>query len=97
MKYRKKPIVVEAEQFFLGKPHPFDGKKVVQFDSNNFFVLDAASRKIILQSGDWVILEQHCDKPNRAYPCTPEVFAQTYEPVPENGLKELAAGVLQVP
>lgn len=75
--YRKKPIVIEAEQFFMNQPLPFRDRSAVAFDGENFYLETMhKNQKVILEDGDWVIPE-----PNGVnfYPCKPDVFEQTYE------------------
>lgn len=80
MRYRKKPIEVDAEQFDPDRPLPFrDRGPVVKFDGVSFYVETVHGELAYLQPGDWVILEprgEHC-----AYPCKPDIFEATYEAV----------------
>lgn len=83
MKYRKLPVVVEAEQFFDGQPLPFaadgTGNPVVSFSEvhNSHYVITAHAQRAYLANGDWVILESAGG--GLAYPCKPAVFEATYE------------------
>lgn len=81
MKYRKKPVVIEAEQFFgNGKTVKgvclklcLDGdliKPHVHTIHNN--------QSVILTQGDWVIPEPDGI---HYYPCKPNIFDATYESV----------------
>ena len=82
MKYRKKPIVIEAFQF--QQPTSVDEapqwltEAVVRGD---FLVEDGVAHIVTLegimtaQPGDWII---HGVK-GELYPCKPDVFAATYE------------------
>jgi hypothetical protein len=81
-KFRKKPAVVEAEQFggFYATPYP----PGVQVESptaehaGRFYVVTAHGQRAYLEPGDWVIAEPD----NRGYyPCKPDIFAATYEEV----------------
>lgn len=79
-KYCKKPVVVEAEQFWLGNPLPFNHLgPVVCFDGERWYVETIHGEKAQLVPGDWVILEPRGQY--RAYPCKPDIFAANYEPV----------------
>lgn len=84
-KYRKKPVIVEAEQFSGDKPLPFrDAGPFVCFDGEDYYVTTIHGDRINLTEGDWVILEsrgEHC-----AYPCKPDIFWATYEPVEETDI-----------
>ena len=69
--YRKKPVVVEAEQFTGELIYP------VQSDEDGrCYVVTIHEQRAYLEDGDWVILEP---KEGRAYPCKPDIFEATYE------------------
>jgi hypothetical protein len=81
-KFRKKPAVIEAEQFLEGQPIP----KGVCF---GWHCGDTASKiphvhtthnnqRVDVVFGDWIIPE-----PNGSnfYPCKPDIFKATYEPL----------------
>lgn len=88
MKYRKRPIEVEAEQFNLGESLPFDDPQVrdrlglgriVHYcgKDSRHYVITIHDQWAYLDDGDWVILEPRgC---NQAYPCKPDVFENTYD------------------
>ncbi len=83
MKYRKRPIVVEAEQW-LGprKDGPTPTPAGVYYDhSIGFHVVTAHGQITPIKPGDWIIVE--LQQPVRgfvhAYPCKPDVFEATYE------------------
>jgi hypothetical protein len=75
-KFRKKPVVIEAEQY-NGNNNPLNACKI---DKNGRSYLETMhdGQTVILESGDWVIPD---GKPNTFYPCKPDVFERTYEPV----------------
>lgn len=77
-KFRKRPVVVYAEQFWPDKPLPFHASAVVEYDGE-FYVTTIHGERATLEPGDWVILEPRGF--NCAYPCKPDIFAATYEPV----------------
>lgn len=74
MKYRKRPVVVEAFQWF---PHMgIQGGVEIDHDANNYYVVTIHGQRAYVESGDWIITEpdgQH------HYPCKPDIFAATYE------------------
>ena len=80
MKYRKKPVVIEAEQWFPGKPMPGVYFRVdddtASMSSGYINTLEGTMR---VSAGDWVITGVAGEK----YPCKPDIFAKTYEPVSE--------------
>ena len=73
-KYRKMPIVVDAEQFASIDNPP----RGVFLDWDNAAYVDTINKHSVpVNLGDWVIME-----PDGVhfYPCDPDVFASTYEP-----------------
>lgn len=75
MKYRKKPAIVQAVQWFPGRdvvgviaPDP---DSTTQFEP----FLQTSAGPIKVTPGDWIIT----DSEGRRYPCTAETFAATYE------------------
>lgn len=83
MKFRKKPIVIEAVRV----SHVFDGncpKWLYQSDT----LFHAADRTMTVQTlegpllareDDWIIQGVN----GELYPCKPDIFEKTYEPVEE--------------
>lgn len=84
-KYRKKPIVIDAEQFFPDrKPHP-DG--VEQFTAEKSESVEGGTNEwygwrvqtlegpLAVSPGDWIITGIKGEK----YPCKPDIFEATYE------------------
>lgn len=89
-KYRKKPVIIEAEQFFASKTKPpfyYDGNPV-QFHKTcgadgdecslcgNHYI-QTLEGAYIVSDGDFVIK----GVAGEFYPCKPDIFEQTYEPV----------------
>ncbi len=77
-KFRKKPIVVEAEQFFpqnstwpAGVIDLADGNPVV---SSGYGIMTLEGLSLV-DSGDWIITGIKGEK----YPCKPDIFEMTYE------------------
>lgn len=109
MKFKKKPVVIEATQWFVNGDHPEDGDefgydsdgepfryegKVVRYflrpdvtGSNDCGYCGVAMHRHgwidtregghIVCPGDWVITGVKGER----YPCKPEIFEATYEPV----------------
>ena len=75
MKFRKKPIVIEAEQWFYGKK--LFG--VVDNDSMtaNVPYIETLEGKLWVSEGDWIIKGIN----GELYPCKPDIFEKTYEKV----------------
>ena len=85
MKFRKKPIVIEAEQFEpLQKPWP---EGVTQYErerqehasgaSSTWYGwrIDTLEGPMEVTPGDWIITGVKGEK----YPCKPDIFEMTYE------------------
>jgi len=93
-KYRKKPIVVEAYQFwrdeyFFNKPENLPrglfvdefsvgGAKGTIRNRAGFYVNTIHNQKTYLSDGDWIVAEPDGE---HFYPCKPDIFEQTYEKV----------------
>ena len=90
MKYRKKPVVIEAEQWngsnlkqiikFTGL-HPSANKygwesyeDLVKKEGLKIFTLEGT---MMASVGDWIIKGVN----GEYYPCKPEIFAKTYEKI----------------
>ena len=83
MKYRKKPVVIEAVQW-LGKNEPFDGKAIgLEFKDGPVERLDGGIEIRTLEGtmlasvGDFIIKGVQ----GELYPCKPDIFEATYEAV----------------
>ena len=81
MKFRKKPIIVEAEKFYQSEP-----MKGVNCEIENFlgfpiqkFYIQTLEGKMEVKNGDWVITGVE----GEMYPCKPSIFEATYEAVEE--------------
>jgi hypothetical protein len=79
MKYRKRPVIIEAIQydgFHTGVLHDFCGDK---FDEpvGGKPVIHTLEGDHIVSKGDFVIK----GVAGEFYPCKPDIFAATYEPV----------------
>jgi hypothetical protein len=61
MKYRKKPVVVEAER------------------AVERMVMHTLEGDMVAEAGDWIITGVKGER----YPCKPDIFEKTYEPVEE--------------
>jgi len=77
MKYRKKPVVIEAEQWFPNKDVKgvrFEGTSSVGSSIGNYLV-DTLEGPLRVSPGDWIITGVNGEK----YPCNPDIFKKTYE------------------
>lgn len=90
-KYRKKPMVVDATQFFYdGDPVPGvfypskseDGKTYI----GDAYVVTIHDQRVYLENGDWIITEPDGE---HHYPCKPDIFAKTYTEVTDDVLQPI--------
>jgi len=84
MKYRKKPVVIDAIQWKGGN----DLTEIKQFAGEAFFCWHIHTDSISIETlegminaskGDWIIKGVK----GEFYPCKPDIFEATYEPVEE--------------
>lgn len=80
MKYRKKPVVVEAVRF-IGSNYEEIRKFIGQdtLCSNLSVVIPTLEGDMIAQKGDYIIKGVQ----GEFYPCKPDIFAETYEKTEE--------------
>ncbi len=83
MKYRKKPVVIEAMQWTgrnVGEATAFlKGAGTFVF-GDKIEVTTIHGKRAIIRPGDWIMPEpmEGC-----FYPCKPDIFEATYDAVPE--------------
>ncbi len=77
MKFRSKPVEIEANQFFHAAVAPIG---VMGREDGSCYVVTIQGEKVNVNEGDWIILENPPGDGTRAYPCKQEVFAKRYEP-----------------
>lgn len=82
MRFRKKPVVIEAMQFtgdaeavfaFMEDADP----RAAAWESGSGIVIDTLEGQMVASRGDWIIRGVK----GEYYPCKPDVFAATYEAV----------------
>lgn len=86
-KFRKKPVVIEAEQWSGAKQTGFEGliiRKLPRSEHNDSdkdatFFIKTLEGNHVLTKGDWIIKGVK----GEFYPCKPEIFEMTYELVEE--------------
>ena len=76
MKYRKKPVVIEAAQWFEHGDHPM--VEAISPDSLNGWISTLEGGHIVTP-GDYIITGVKGEH----YPCKPDIFRLTYEMVEE--------------
>jgi hypothetical protein len=76
MKYRKKPVVIDAVQYKANEPASdwYSDSEAIRFDDGGCFIrtLEGDMR---VSDGDWVIRGIK----GEIYPCKPDIFEATYE------------------
>lgn len=85
-KYRKKPVVIEAEVYKEGLEDGFD---LFQIHPNMRGLtkkpyIQTLEGKMAIDEGDYIITGIK----NERYPCKPDIFKETYEKVEEENLEE---------
>ena len=86
MKYRKKPVIVDAVQWFKNRDHPAVSMQYIWYDPackckhcNIEFGLHGVIKTLegehTVCPGDWVITGVNGEH----YPCKPDVFEKTYD------------------
>lgn len=78
MKYRKKPVVIDAVQF-TGLIGPESGV-YEDVNSKTGFSINTLEGKHEVTPGDWIITGVK----GETYPCKPDIFEMTYEKVTES-------------
>jgi len=74
MKFRKKPVVIEAMQFFI---NTLDGWPLGVYKDGDKHCIDTLEGPLNVSEGDWIITGVKGEK----YPCKPDIFEATYERV----------------
>ena len=77
MKFRKKPVVIEATQWFKQGDHPKVTIMPRGKESATHGWIDTLEGGHIVTPGDWIITGVKGEH----YPCKPDIFEATYERV----------------
>ena len=80
MKFRKRPVVIEAIRFdgiITDELGNFIGRSDVG-DEYNYLSIHTLEGTMRAEKGDWIIKGIR----GEFYPCKPDIFEATYEPVP---------------
>ena len=81
MKFRKKPVVIEAEQFTDTSDSVSEimelagGKTLTWHVHNHTLSIPTLEGNMTASNGDWIIKGVN----GELYPCKPEIFEKTYE------------------
>lgn len=73
MKFQKKPIVIDAEQFDCGRPVP-EGVCILDHDGMMDAHVHTLEGPLKVSNLDWIITGVKGEK----YPCKPDIFEQIY-------------------
>jgi len=81
MKYRKKPLVIDAVQWFKMGDHPAVKTEIISHmeSVDTLVYIETLEGLMQVTPGDYIItgvMGEH-------YPCKPDIFEMTYEPVEE--------------
>jgi hypothetical protein len=80
MKFRKKPVVIEAVQF-SGLNHDavaeFSAPQAIKVGGGFTLLIPTLEGEMTAQKNDWIIRGMS----GEIYPCKPDIFRATYEPV----------------
>lgn len=86
MKFRKKPVVIEAEQW-RGDNESWDKIMAMKLTNwkpgemgSNTFIIKTLEGNHLAQKGDWIIKGIK----GEFYPCKPDIFEQTYERIDDD-------------
>lgn len=78
-KFRKKPVVIEAEHFARPNGASFSGMfmefPVLKDGKGYYLIIPTLEGDHRADDGDWIITGVKGEK----YPCKPDIFQQTYE------------------
>jgi hypothetical protein len=77
MKFRKKPVVIEATQFLINTPDGWPVGVYKDSESPTGYQIDTLEGSHQVTEGDWIITGVKGER----YPCKPDIFAATYDPV----------------
>lgn len=79
MKFRKKPVVIEAVQFRAGEMPGELAADVaagnIRYPEDGTMLIRTLEGVMCAQPGDWIIRGVN----GELYPCKPDIFATTYE------------------
>lgn len=77
MKYRKKPVVIEAFRFTYDEvPDWWRARSDIKIDALNFSaIIPTLEGDLRANRGDWIIKGVN----GEIYPCKPDIFEKTYE------------------
>jgi hypothetical protein len=75
-KFRKKPVVIEAVQY-TGQEEDYRAIGLCNCTGERLLHIDTLEGAMYASPGDWIITGVKGER----YPCKPDIFEATYEPV----------------
>jgi hypothetical protein len=75
MKFRKKPVVIEASQFVINTPDGWPYGVYRDSSSPTGYAIETLEGCHQVSEGDWIITGVKGEQ----YPCKPDIFEMTYE------------------
>ena len=75
MKFRKKPVVIEAKQFLVSDINGWPQGVYKDGTSPTGYQIDTIEGSHQVTEGDWIITGVKGER----YPCKPDIFEMTYE------------------
>lgn len=79
-KFRKKPVVIEATQFWVNSPDGWPQGVYKDSTSPTGYRIDTLEGSHEVTEGDWIITGVKGEH----YPCKPDIFEMTYESADDN-------------
>jgi len=79
-KYRKKPTVIDAEQFFLDKRLPFSNEGVCMLDKGRWYI-ETLEGRLHITNADWIAKGYSTKQGYHFWPIKPDYFEENYEKV----------------
>jgi hypothetical protein len=79
MKFRKKPVVIDAIRFTGNDSECMDFCPIARdpVDNRPNLIIPTLEGEMLVSLGDWIIRGVN----GEYYPCKPDIFDKTYEPV----------------
>jgi len=74
--FRKKPVIVEAEQFLYEQDPKTYPPDMQWSDEHESYTIPTLEGIYVVSDKDWIITGVKGER----YPCKPEIFELTYEP-----------------
>ena len=89
MRYKKKPVIVDAMRFQGNNYEVLDwikGDGGSAYGLNDRIIVKTLEGEMTADHGDWIIKEPFPTAARKFYPCKPDIFDATYAPVKDRGV-----------